>query len=117
MSFEVVLLGGASEFMRNLEPKLQGKALRAIELLRHFGPHLPMPHSKKLSGYNLWELRAKQASNICRLFYFHLRETTFVVTSGYVKKSEKTKVDEIQRALRIREDYLERERKHENDQI
>jgi phage-related protein len=115
MAFEVVILGSAAEFMRNLEPKLQGKALRSIELLRHFGPHLPMPHSKKLSGYNLWELRAKQSSNICRLFYFHLRETTFVITSGYVKKSDKTNVEEIQRALKIRKDYLER--KHENDQI
>jgi phage-related protein len=117
MSFKVVLLDSAAEFMRNLEPKLQGKALRSIELLRLFGPHLPLPHSKKLSGYNLWAFRAKQASNICRLFYFHLRETTFVVTSGYVKKSDKTKVEEIQRALRIREDYMEREGKHENDQI
>ena len=117
MPFEVVVLDAAVDFMRGLEPKLKGKTLRSIEMLRHFGPQLPMPHSKKLTGYNLWELRTKQASNICRLFYFHSRETTYVVTSGYVKKSDKTKPEEIQRALRIREDYLEQERQHENDKI
>ena len=117
MPFEVILLGNAMDFIRSLEPKLQAKALRSIELLRHFGPQLPMPHSRKLSGYNLWELRTRQSTNICRLFYFHHRETTYVVTSGYLKKSDKTKVEEIQKAMRIREDYLEQERKHENDEV
>lgn len=106
MPFEVIMLDPAMDFIRNLEPKLQGKALRSIELLRHFGPQIPMPHSRKLSHYNLWELRARQSSNICRLFYFHLRDTTYVVASGYVKKTEKTKVEEIQRALRLRDDFL-----------
>ena len=117
MPFEVILLGNAMDFIRSLEPKLQAKALRSIELLRHFGPQLPMPHSRKLSGYNLWELRTKQSTNICRLFYFRHRETTYVVTSGYLKKSDKTKVEEIQKTMRIREDYLEQERKHENDEV
>jgi phage-related protein len=106
MQFAVILLDSAMDFIRNLEPKLQAKALRSIEMLKHFGPQLPMPHSRKLVDYNLWELRARQASNICRLFYFHLRQTTYVVASGYVKKSDKTKVEEIQRAVRIRDEYI-----------
>ena len=106
MQFSVILLDSAMDFIRNLEPKLQAKALRSIEMLKHFGPQLPMPHSRKLVGYNLWELRARQASNICRLFYFHLRKTTYVVASGYVKKSDKTTIEEIQRAVRIRDAYL-----------
>ena len=106
MQFSVVLLESAMGFIRNLEPKLQAKALRSIEMLKHFGPQLPMPHSRKLVGYNLWELRARQATNICRLFYFHLRQTTYVVASGYVKKTNETKIEEIQRAVRIRNAYL-----------
>jgi len=109
MAFEVILLQPAMGFLRSLEPKLQGKALRSIELLRHFGPQLPMPHSRKLVGYNLWELRAKQGSNICRLFYFHFREDTYVVASGYVKKTDRTSAQEIQRALRHRQAYLQGE--------
>jgi hypothetical protein len=106
MEFSVILLDPAMAFINRLEPKLQTKALRSIEMLRHFGPQLPMPHSKKLVGFNLWELRVRQGSNICRLFYFHQQQTTYVVASGYVKKSDKANVDEIQRAVRIRNAYL-----------
>jgi phage-related protein len=107
MQFEVIMLAPAIDFVRSLEPKLQGKTLRSIEMLKHFGPQLPMPHSRKLSGHNLWELRARHASNIVRLFYFHLRHTTYVIASGYVKKSERTKVEEVQRALRLKEEFLQ----------
>ncbi len=103
---EVVLLEPAADFLRSLEDKLQAKALRAIDLLRNFGPQLPMPHSGKLSGYDLWELRAKQGSTICRLFYFQHRNRLFVVTSGYVKKADKTDREQIRRALRLKSEYL-----------
>ena len=106
MQYEVVLLEPATDFLRNIEGKLQAKAFRAIELLGHFGPQLLMPHSKKLSGYELWELRVRQAGTIFRLFYFHDRHRIFVVTSGYIKKSDRTNSEEIKRALRLKMEYL-----------
>jgi len=106
MQYEVVLLEPATDFLRSLETKLQAKAFRTIELLGHFGPQLIMPHSKKLSGYDLWELRVRQGSLICRLFYFRDQNRVFVVTSGYVKKSDKTSPAEIGRALRLKMEYL-----------
>ena len=106
MQYEVVLLEQANAFLRGLEGKLQAKAFRTIELLGHFGPQLLMPHSKKLSGYDLWELRIRQAGMICRLFYFHDKDRIFVVTSGYVKKSDRTSTEQIRRALRIKMEYL-----------
>jgi phage-related protein len=106
MPCEVVLLEPATEFLRTLEMKLQAKAVRAIELLRQFGSQLPMPHAKKLSGHDLWELRVRQAGTICRLFYFHHEGRIFVVTSGYVKKSDKTSPEQIRRALRLKMEYL-----------
>ena len=106
MQYEVILLEPSTDFLRTLDEKLQAKAFRAIELLGHFGPFLPMPHAKKLSGYDLWELRIQQGGKICRLFYFHDRERIYVVTSGYVKKSESTDPKEIGRALRLKAEYL-----------
>ena len=106
MQYEVVLLEPATDFLSTLDEKLQAKAFRAIELLGHFGPLLPMPHAKKLSGYDLWELRIQQGGKICRLFYFHDHERIYVVTSGYVKKSERTDPKEIGRALRLKAEYL-----------
>lgn len=106
MPYEVVLLDPAKNFLINLGDKLQAKAFRAIDLLGYFGPLLRMPHSRKLGYNNLWELRVQQAGMICRLFYFHDRERIYVVTSGYVKKTEKTSPDEIKKALRLKGDYL-----------
>ncbi len=106
MPYEVVVLEPAAAFLRQLEAKLRAKAFRAIDLLAYFGPQLPMPHSRKLVGYDLWELRAKHGTSICRLFYFHHRERTYIVTSGYVKKSQKTSAAEIQRALKLKAEHI-----------
>lgn len=107
MAYEVLLLDPAVVFLKSTEPKLRAKAFRTIELLREFGPELPMPHAKKLAGHDLYELRVKQGSNICRLFYFTNGGRIFVVTSGYVKKSDKTDRQEINRALRLKKEYEE----------
>ena len=111
MQFGVVLLAPAMEFIGSLEVKLKAKALRTIELLRHFGSQLPMPHSRKLADHDLWELRVRYSSNICRLFYFHHKSMIYIITSGYVKKSEKTSQTEIDRAIRIREQFMRGERR------
>lgn len=105
MQFEVTLLEPAIKFIEGLDAKLGAKALRTIELLQYFGPHLPMPHARKLEGHDLYELRVRQSTNICRLFYFHHSKKTFVVTSGYVKKSQKTSREEIRRALGVRDSF------------
>ena len=106
MQFEVILLESAAKFVEGLDAKLGAKVLRTLELLQHFGPQLPLPHARKLEGEDLYELRVRQSTNICRLFYFHSRKGTYVVTSGYVKKSQKTSRDEIRKALRIRDIFL-----------
>jgi phage-related protein len=110
MPHEVLLLEAARDFIAQLEPKLRAKALRAIDLLAYFGPQLPMPHAKKLTGHELWELRVGQGGQICRLFYFRDRGRIYVVTSGFIKKSDKTSRREIERALRLKAGYLGEDR-------
>src|SRR4030042_696631 len=106
MRFEVILLEPAARFVEGLGAKLGAKVLRTVELLQHFGPQLPMPHARKLEGEDLYELRIRQSTNICRLFYFHSSKRTYVVTSGYVKKSQKTSRQEIWRALLPHNRYM-----------
>lgn len=110
MPFSVRLLEPATAFLARLPVKLRAKALRTIGLLEQFGPELPMPHARKLSGYDLWELRVRQGSDICRMFYFHHDGTVYVVTSGYVKKADRTSRMEIERALRLKEQFFREER-------
>ncbi len=100
--YEVRLLEPAIEFLRGLSPKLRTKAYRGIELLATFGPELSMPHARTLrNAGDLRELRVKFASDIVRLFYFHHEEKVYIVTSGFVKKSDKTDPRELQRAIRL----------------
>lgn len=109
MSFEVLLLDDAQAFIARLPIKLKAKTLRTIDLLVQFGPALPMPHSRKLTGRNLWELRVRFAGDICRLFYFHHRRAIYVVTSGYVKKADRTSPTEIDKAVRLMQRFLAEE--------
>lgn len=108
MEFTVRLLEPAYDFIESLPLKMQNKAYRTIDLLREFGYRLPEPYCKTLKGTaGVKELRVKLATDICRLFYFHHKDTVYIVTSGYIKKTDKTDEEEIRRAVRLREQFLQ----------
>lgn len=107
MAVQVLLLDPAREFLLSLEARLQAKALRTIGLLGEHGRLLTMPHARKLVGHDLSELRIRVGNNICRFFYFEDSDGSFVLTSGYIKKSDRTDQREIQRALRLKAEFLE----------
>ncbi|EQA36067.1 Gp49-like PF05973 family protein [Leptospira inadai serovar Lyme str. 10] len=107
MKFKVQLLEPAEDFLLKLENKLKAKAFRTIELLGEFGPELREPFSKKIQGYTgLFELRIKQGSNICRLFYFFEKGRVVIITSGFVKKDQKTDKAELTRAYKLMKTYI-----------
>ena len=102
MKYEVEIYEDAARFLDSLSDKLEAKARRAIKLLQEFGYTLTEPHSKKLQSVeDLYELRVKVGSDICRMFYFHFKDKIYVVTSGYIKKSDKIDVTEIKKAVKI----------------
>lgn len=114
MDYRVILLDRADAFIHNLPEKLEAKTLRTINILRQFGYTLREPHSKTIIGTDgLKELRVQVGTDICRLFYFHFKDVIYVVTSGYLKKEQKTNREEIERALRIKHEFL-KEYDHEN---
>jgi phage-related protein len=86
---------------------MQNKALRAVGLLERFGYQLHELESKTISNAEgLKELRVQFGGDICRLFYFHYKGKIYVVTSGYIKKEQKTKRSEIERALFIKKKFI-----------
>jgi hypothetical protein len=108
MAYKVHLLESAEQFLSGLEDKLKAKSFRTIELLRDFGPELREPFSKKITGYDsLFELRVKQSSNICRFFYFFEKDRIIIITSGYVKKDNKTSKDQLEKASKLMNSYKE----------
>jgi phage-related protein len=99
-------MDSAVGFVQKLDLKMRAKVFRAIGLLERFGPQLPTPHAKALAGCGgLKELRVKVGSTIVRLFYFHHAGRMYVVTSGYVKKTQKTNQREIDRAIRLMNEF------------
>ena len=109
MGYEVRVLQPALQFLEALDLRMRAKAYRTISILRDFGPYLTDPHSKKITGIkNLYELRVKQGNNICRLFYFHLEGKVYIVTSGFIKKKNKTSKSELDKAERIMNMYMEK---------
>ena len=95
----------AKEFLLGLEPKMQAKMLRTIELLEANGTDLREPSSKHLQD-GIFELRAKVGSDISRVLYFFVIGKRIILTNGFVKKTQKTPRAEIDKAKRYREDFL-----------
>lgn len=95
------------EFLDGLDVKMRQKMLRSIMALQDMGISLRMPLSEAL-GDGIFELRAKVGSNITRVMYFFVFGNRAVLTHGFIKKTQKTPVRELQRTKDIRDDYLER---------
>ena len=99
------------EFLDSLEPKMRAKMLRTIDLLENNGVALREPYSSALED-GIFELRAKQGSNITRvLYFFHIGNKAYL-TNGFTKKTQKTPPSEIELAKKYRADHL---RRHSNE--
>ena len=98
-------------FLLTLNPKLRAKAYSDIMLLKKLGINIRAPYSSPIKGdkYNgLFELRTKFSSDITRIFYFLYDKNKFVLLHGFVKKTDKTLVRELERALNYKMDYESR---------
>lgn len=94
-------------FLDKLNDKHHAKALRDLELLEVFGPALTEPQVKHLDG-KLWELRTTFAGNISRIIYFMESHGRIILLNGFVKKTAKTPVGELDKAKRYMEDWKRR---------
>lgn len=89
------------EFILSLDLKAQSKVRNSIKLLQAFGIRLGLPHVRKLTGTDLWELRIIGSDNI-RILYIAVTGKTFLLLHGFKKKKNKTPPKEI----RIAEERL-----------
>ena len=94
----------AEEFILSQDNKMQAKIFAALELLESKGPALREPYSKVLED-GIFEVRAKQGSDISRVLYFFVVGRRVILTNGFVKKTVKTPPREIERAKRYRADF------------
>jgi len=98
----------AEVFIEGLPPKMMAKVLRTIHMLRLNGSELREPYSKHL-GDGIFEVRAKAGTDISRVLYFFMFGKKAILTHGFIKKTQKTPIAEIDRAKKYRAEYLSRE--------
>lgn len=97
------------DFIEDLEPKAQAKISNTFDLLEQYGTNFGLPHVKKLSEINLWELRILGKNNI-RIFYVSFTSKIFLLLHAFVKKKQKTNKREIKIALERLREYKNRKK-------
>lgn len=95
------------EFIQDLDVRAQNKIIEALEQLEEFGTLLGRPHSKKVTGTPLWELRIVDSDNI-RIFYLGVVNRRFLLLHAFSKKKQKTDKKEIKTAINRLNDYSSR---------
>lgn len=97
----------AEEFILSQDFKMQAKLFMLLELLEVKGNELREPYSKSL-GDGIFEVRAKQGTDITRVLYFFVVGRKIILTNGFVKKTMKTPKSEIETAKKYRAEYESR---------
>ena len=96
----------ATEFLNDLQTKIRAKVVKWIEKLEKEGPNLPRPYADIVRG-KIRELRVSFGSNEYRFLYFFFGKR-IIITHGFLKKTDRVPEGEIERAERIMQDFLER---------
>ena len=96
------------DFLDSLNDKMRAKMLMSIRIIRENGYQTRMPYSEELED-GIFELRAKVGTDISRVLYFFMIGRKVILTNGFIKKTQKTPHEEIERAKKYRADYLNRE--------
>ena len=96
------------DFLDSLPGKVAQKVAWVLSLLEDLEV-VPSTYFKKLvSTEEIWECRVQFASNAYRIFCFFEGHSVVILTHGFVKKTQKTPQQEIERAEAYRRDYLKR---------
>ncbi|MCX6135444.1 MAG: type II toxin-antitoxin system RelE/ParE family toxin [Ignavibacteriales bacterium] len=96
------------EFLDSLSDQQAQKVAWVLRLVERL-ERVPEQYLKKLAGTDqLWEIRIQGGGKSYRLLGFFDGPVLMVLTSGFVKKRQKTPRQEIELAQRRRNEYLER---------
>lgn len=86
--------------MEQAPPDIKARILRIVDMIIAYGPHnVREPYVKPVKGHKkLYEIRAKGKDGIARVFYFTYTGMRVILLHGFMKKSAKTPIREIETA-------------------
>jgi phage-related protein len=93
------------EFFEKQREKVKAKIIWTLELIQELEriPETYLKHIENTDG--LFEIRIQQGSDIFRIFCFFDEGQLIILTNGFQKKTQKTPKKEIEKALKIKQDY------------
>jgi phage-related protein len=93
------------EFFLAQRDKVKNKIIWTFELIESL-ERVPEAYLKHMEGTDgLFEIRVQQGSDIFRIFCFFDRGKLVVLANGFQKKTQKTPKQEIEKALKIKDEY------------
>ena len=94
------------DFYKTLDNKAKGKIQYVFELIKQVN-RVPKKFLAPMKGYEgLYEIRIEYESNIYRVFCCFDKGQLVVLLNGFQKKTQKTPKEEIERAMRLKDEYF-----------
>ena len=94
-----------TDFLDQLPSKQAQKVAWVLQLVEQLDV-VPVTYFKKLVNTDdLWEVRVQVGNDILRLLGFLDNGNLVVLANGFQKKTQKTPKKEIEKALKIKEEY------------
>lgn len=94
-------------FLKSLTPKVQNKVYKVIEIIETY-QRVPSNYLKPIKGADgLYEARIKLGSDIWRVFCFFDEGQLVILLNGFTKKTQKTPINEIEKAKKLKTEYYE----------
>lgn len=95
------------DFINSRNLNNQVKITAVIDYLEEMGVNLPRPYSDYLRD-GIYELRVKLSGDETRTLYFFCFEKYIVLTHTFLKKTQKVPDSEINKAIKLKTDFLSR---------
>ena len=95
------------DFLKKQNKKVQDKIYKILEAIETL-EYIPERYLKHLTGTNgLYEARIRLGSNIWRVFCFFDKGKLIILLNGFQKKTQKTPMKEIDKAIRLMKQYYD----------
>lgn len=93
------------EFFIKQRDKVKDKIIWTLELIQELErvPETYLKHIENTDG--LYEIRVQQGSDIFRIFCFFDQGQLILLANGFQKKTQKTPKKEIEKAIKIKNEY------------
>lgn len=102
------------DFFKAQTQKVRDKIIKILDLIEQV-ERIPSTYLKYIEGTNgLFEVRVQLGNNIFRIFCFFDGNKFVILLTGFQKKTQKTPPTEIDRAIRLMNEYYEEKMKETN---